>query len=249
MTHYISADVRRVLRKPSFRGAVGAFAALFAVLVFIYVDPSFTAEMYLAKVTGFLGFFPLGIGVFVFMSVYADDFKCQSMQTAIGYGIPRSGIVLAKLLEGALLLFGVAAIMALLVAGTPVVLGLAPNARQLASLALSVAVEALRALGYLALSAVPAFLLQDAIGGIIAYVLLSSKTVYIVLTLILGQAIWVETIGDLTKALYTAQLYALKDGLMRGDPFILPLAVALLLYMALPTAIAVMGFRRKELAF
>ena len=74
---------------------------LFAVLVFIYFGPSFTAEMYVAKATSFLSFFPLIIGVFVFLSVYADDFKCRSMQVAIGYGMPRGRIILAKLLESA----------------------------------------------------------------------------------------------------------------------------------------------------
>ena len=244
MTNYLSADLRRILHKQSFLGSVGAFAVLFAVLVFIYFNPSFTAEMYAAKATSFLSF-----GVFVFMSVYADDFKCRSMQVAIGYGMPRSRIILAKLLESASLLFGTAVIMGILVLCTPVILGLAPTTQQLMSLALTVAAEMFRALGYLALSAIPVFFSQDAVGGIIAYVLLSSKTVYIVLSMVLGQELLVNTIGDLTQYLYTTQLYMVKADLMGGNPFIFPFVAALLIYIFLPTVIAVIGFRKKELEF
>ena len=249
MTNYLSADLRRILHKQSFLGSVGAFAVLFAVLVFINFNPSFTAEMYAAKATSFLSFFPLIIGVFVFMSVYADDFKCRSMQVAIGYGMPRSRIILAKLLESASLLFGTAVIMGILVLCTPVILGLAPTTQQLMSLALTVAAEMFRALRYLALSAIPVFFSQDAVGGIIAYVLLSSKTVYIVLSMVLGQELLVNTIGDLTQYLYTTQLYMVKADLMGGNPFIFPFVAALLIYIFLPTVIAVIGFRKKELEF
>ena len=249
MTNYLSADLHRVLHKQSFLGSVGAFSVLFAVLVFIYFNPSFTAEIYVAKVTSFLSFFPLVIGVFVFLSVYADDFKCRSMQFAIGFGMPRSRIILAKLLESALLLLGAAVAVGVLVLCAPAVLGLAPDARQTLSLALTVAAEMLRALGYLALSAVPVFLSQDAAGGVIAYVLLASKSVYIILSLVLGQEVFTATFGDLTQYLYTAQLYMAKADLIGGRAFALPFAAALLLYIILPAAVSVAGFRKQELEF
>lgn len=249
MTNYISADLRRVLHKQSFLGAAGAYAVFFAILIFIYFNPSFTAEMYAAKVTNFLSFFPLVIGIFVFMSVYADDFKCKSMQVAIGYGIPRSRITLAKLLESMLLLFGAAAAMGILVLCTPVILGLNPNTQQLMSLTLTMGAEVFRAFGYLALSTIPVFCKQDAVSGIIAYVLLSSKTVYLVLSMILGQEFLVTAIGDLTKFLYTSQLYTVKAEIMSGSPFILSLIVTLLIYVVLPAVIALIGFWKKELEF
>ena len=163
--------------------------------------------------------------------------------------MPRSRIILVKLLESALLLLGTAVIMGILVLCTPVVLGMAPNTQQLMSLALTVAAEMFRALGYLSLSTIPVFFSQDAVGGIIVYVLLSSKTVYIVLTMILGQEFLVNTIGDLTQYLYTTQLYTVKADLIDGNLFIFPLVFALLIYIVLPTIIAIIGFRKKELEF
>lgn len=247
MSDYISADVRRVLHKRSFLGALGAFAGLFALLVFVYFNPDFTADQYVAKITSFLDFFPLMVGLFVFMSVYADDFKCKSMQVAIGYGIPREKIVLEKLLESVLLLLGVTAVMGVLVSVVPVMLGLAPNAQHLRDLVFGLAVQMLRAVGYTALSTVPVFLSQNAVNGVIFYVLLASKTVYIALSLILGQEFLVNKVGDLTKYLYTRQLY---NALFVQDKSVLAgVLLAVMGYVMLPTAISILAFRKKELEF
>ena len=137
MNNYIGADLRRIFRKQSFLWAFGAFAGCFVLLVFIYFNPSFTAEMYVSKMTSFMSFFPLVVGLPTFLSVYADDFKCRSMQIAIGYGMPRGRIVFAKLLESAVLLLATAAVMAVLLAAAPLLLGLAPASQQMASLMLT----------------------------------------------------------------------------------------------------------------
>ena len=249
MTNYIAADLRRIFRKQSFLWAFGAFAGCFAILVFIYFNPSFTAEMYISKMTSFMSFFPLVVGLLTFLSVYADDFKCRSMQIAIGYGMPRGRIILAKLLESAVLLLATAAGMAVLLAGAPLLLGLAPTSQQMASLVLTAAAELLRALGYGAISAVAVFLTQNATGGTILYVLLSSKTVYIIATMLLGQDFLRNTVGDLTKYLYTSMLYTCKADLVQGGQPYISLMVALLVYIVLPTVISVVGFRKKELEF
>ncbi|MEE0435305.1 MAG: hypothetical protein UDB11_07860 [Peptococcaceae bacterium] len=249
MWHYISADLRRVARKPSFCGVVGAFALLFAVLIFIYFNPTFTMDVYVAKVVQFLGFFPFFIGGVVFLAVYVDDFKCKSMQVAIGYGMSRSRLVLAKLLESVLLVLGVSLVMTVLVLVTPMLLGLTASWQQLAALALSVMAEMFRAFGYIAMAAVLVFLTQDGSGGIIAYVLLSTKTVYIVLSMILSQDIFLSTFGDCTQYLYTALLYTVKASVVSGTSFLPMLVVTLLLYVGVPTVVAVIGFQKKELEF
>ena len=249
MTDYIGADLRRIFRKRSFLWAFGAFAGCFAILVFIYFNPGFTAEMYVSKMTSFMSFSPLVVGLPTFLSVYADDFKCRSMQIAIGYGMPRGRIIFAKLLESAVLLLATAAGMAVLLTAAPLLLGLAPTAQQTASLVLTAGAELLRALGYGAISAVAVFLTQNATGGTILYVLLSSKTVYIILAMFLGQDFLLGTVGDLTKYLYTVMLYTCKADLVQGGQPYICLSFALLIYVVLPTVISVVGFRKKELEF
>jgi ABC-2 type transport system permease protein len=249
MNNYIGADLRRIFQKQSFLWAFGAFAGCFVLLVFIYWGPSFTAEMYVSKMTSFMSYFPLMVGLLTFLSVYADDFKCRSMQIAIGYGMPRGRIIFAKLLESAILLLTTAAGMAVLLIAAPLLLGLAPTSQQTASLVLTTAAEFLRALGYIAISAVVVFLTQNATGGTILYVPLSSKSIYIILTMLLGQDFLPGTVGDLTEYLYTALLYTCKTGLTQGGQPYVSLIFALFVYVALPTIISVVGFCKKELEF
>ena len=249
MRNNIGADIRRVLHKQSFLWALGIFAALFVGMVFIYFNPGFTADMYVAKITSFLSFFPLVVGLFLFMSVYADDFKCKSMQVAIGYGIPRGRIILGKLLEITILLFCIAAIMSVLVVATSFVLGLAPNAQHLETLLVTILAEMFRALGYAAISTIPVFFSQNAVNGIILYVLLASKTVYIALTMILGQVFLINLVGDLTKYLYTTQLYTAKTFLLENKSFYSTILSAVVCYVVIPTVISVMLFNKKELEF
>lgn len=249
MNNYIGADLRRIFRKQSFLWAFGAFAGCFAILVFIYFNPSFTAETYVSKMTSFMSYFPLVVGLLTFLSVYADDFKCRSMQIAIGYGMPRGRIIFAKLLESTVLLLTTAAGMAVLLTAAPLLLGLAPTSQQMVFLVLTAGAELLRALGYGAISAVAVFLTQNATGGTILYVLLSSKTVYIIATMLLGQDFLRNTVGDLPKYLYTAMLYTCKANLVQGGQPFICLGFALLIYVVLPTMISVVGFRKKELEF
>ena len=79
--------------------------------------------------------------------------------------------------------------------------------------------------------------------------LLSSKTVYIIATMLLGQNFLLGTVGDLTKYLYTVMLYTGKADLVQGGQPYICLSFALLIYVVLPTVISVVGFHKKELEF
>ena len=249
MTNYIKADVSRILRKNSFLTAVGVFFALYAVMVFIYFNPSFTTEMYVAKITSYLGYYPLIVGLFVFISVYADDFKCKSMQTAIGYGFSRNRIIAAKLLESCLLLAGIGVIMGVIVNIVPSVVGLGIDGSQHLNLMLTVAVEVVRTVGYIAISSIAVFASQNAVNGIIFYVLFSTKSVYIILSMILGQDILVNIVGDLPQYLYTPQLYAAKAAIIQQKTFGIAFIVTIIVYVIAPAVISAVIFRKKELEF
>ena len=249
MTNYIKADVSRILRKNSFFTAVGLFLLLYIIMVFIYFNPSFTAEMYVAKLTSYLSYYPLIVGLLVFICVYVDDFKCKSMQTAIGYGFSRTRIIVAKLLESSLLLLGVGIIMALVVNIVPILIGLDIDSIQHLNLTLTMMVEVLRTIGYIAISAIAVFASQNATNGIIFYVLFSTKSVYIVLSMILGQDIIVNTIGDLTKYLYTQQLYTIKTAIIYQETSVVAFIVSIMVYVIVPTIISNIIFKKKELEF
>ena len=55
------------------------------------------AEAYSGFVSPVLGMLGLLIGVPIFLAVFSDDFKSKAMQTAIGYGISRSKLILCRM--------------------------------------------------------------------------------------------------------------------------------------------------------
>lgn len=249
MRNYIFADIRRIAWKQSFLAVLGAYMGLFLLMMFLYFNPTFTAEAYTAKTKTFLSFFPLFLGVLVFLAVYYDDFKSKSMQVAIGYGISRYRVVLAKFVESILLLLTAGLAMGLVIFVLPVLLGLPLNAIQRTELVCSIFAEGMRALGYISLSAVPAFYAQNAVGGTVLCVLLSSRTVMILLTMILGQDFLVQVFGDLTQYLFTAQLYSIRSAFVEHGTVGMALIWTTAAYILFPTMLSAFRFYKRELEF
>lgn len=249
MRNYILADMNRICHKKSFLVAVGAYMGLFLIMVFIYFNPSFTPAAYVAKTSTFLSFFPLFVGLLVFLSVYYDDFKSRSMQIAIGYGMPRYKVVLSKVMESVLLLFATVFCIGIIILIIPAVLGIALGQAEAAELIATIIVEALRAIGYICISTIPVFYTQNAVNGTILFVLFSSRTVMILLTMILGQDIFVNIVGNLTQYFYTSLLYSTRSLFVQTGTVSIALFGAVTAYIIFPTMLSVIGFRKKELEF
>lgn len=249
MRNYVLADIKRICHKKSFLAIVGAYMGLFLIMIFIYFNPSFTAAAYVAKTTTFLSFFLLFVGLLVFLSVYYDDFKSKSMQIAIGYGMSRYKVVLSKVMDSILLLFVTVFCIGIIILIIPAILGLSLSGAQIVELVASIIVEVLRAIGYICISAIPVFYTQNAVNGTIFFVLLSSKTIMILLTMILGQDILVNTVGDLMQYLYTSMLYNTRNMFVQEGTVSITLFGALTLYIVLPVILSILSFRKKELEF
>lgn len=249
MRNYILADIKRICHKKSFPATAGAYTGLFLIMIFIYFNPSFTTGAYVAKTTAFLSFFPLFVGLIVFLSVYYDDFKSKSMQIAIGYGMPRYKVVLSKVVESFILLLAIIFVVGITILIIPAVSGMTLSGAQVAELIASVIVEALRTIGYICISAIPVFYTQNAVNGTILFVLLSSKSVMILLTMMSGQDILVNLMGDLTQYLYTSMLYSTRNMFVQTGTVNVMLFVSLAFYIVLPVILSVLGFRKKELEF
>lgn len=249
MTNYIFADIKRVFHKKSFLAAAGIYIGIFLLMMFIYFNPTFTADAYVAKTKSFLSFFPFLIGLSLFLSVYYDDFKSKSMQTAIGYGIPRYKVVLAKFIESAVLFAVIALCISAIVLTAPAAMNLSLTSTQTAELVSGVIAETLRALGYISLSAVPVFYTQNAVSGTICAVLLSSKAVLLFSSIVLGQDFIVNSLGDLTKYLFTVQLYSAQSAFVQSGTFSLSLIPTVAVYILFPVLLSVLCFNKKELEF
>lgn len=249
MYNYIFADIARVLKKRSVRFGIPGFALCLALLLLCYGGKgAVSADMRRAAEFA-LDFFPLVIGTLLFVSVYADDFKCRAMQVAIGAGVSREGIVLAKFGECALLLLFTlvpTAAHCFLLLG---VRHLFYTGAEAFSVALTIAQIFLRTLGFMQFAATLCFLTQNSLQGAIAFALLASNALYILITMIFLTGPLKNNVGRLQPFLYTALLRTVQRNILSGKPFVGMFVLAIGMYMLLPLILALLGFRKKELSF
>ena len=104
MRNVILTDIRRAQSKKSLivctiiMTAISILASIgVRSLTFFFDSP---AEAYETIIPGLSSFFsPLLIGIPIFSAIYTDDFKSRSMQIAIGRGVSRTKMMLARFLE------------------------------------------------------------------------------------------------------------------------------------------------------
>lgn len=249
MSNYILADIKRIFQKKSYINTIGVYIGIFLFMIFVLFNPTFTKEDYLSKTYMFLGYFPLVVGLATFLSVYYDDFKSKTMQIAIGYGIPRYQIVLSKLLENIILSLICVIIIGIVIVLLPILLGFSINMQDINHLLFGLFVEALRNIGYLSIAAIPAFYTQNAVNGTIFYVLLSSRTILLLLNMILGQEFIVNLIGNFGQYLYTVQLYHIRNIFMETNTCGFAILWLILIYIICPCVVSIISFYKKELEF
>ncbi len=102
MRNCMKADLIRVQKKKSF--------ILMAVITLVILSGAFLLAKFLPGKGGFssafsmymgmgTGTFSLLMGIPVFLAVYSDDFKSKAMQTAIGFGVSRTKLIICRFLE------------------------------------------------------------------------------------------------------------------------------------------------------
>lgn len=249
MHNYMLADIARILKKRSVRFGIPGFALCLALLLLFYGGKgAVSADMRRAAEFA-LDFFPLVIGTLLFVSVYADDFKCRAMQAAIGAGVSREGIVLAKFGECALLLLFTLVPTAAHCFLLPGVRHLFYTGAEAFSVALTIAQIFLRTLGFMQFAATLCFLTQNSLQGAIAFALLASNALYILITMIFLTGPLKNNVGRLQPFLYTALLRTVQRNILSGKSFVGMFVLAIGMYMLLPLILALLGFRKKELSF
>ncbi len=97
MKNLISADVIRILRKPSYRIML---LMSFILVAYVAINTRFgvwDGYQYTTKQYTMLGIAgELLLGIMIYLSVYADEFTSNSMQILIGRGVSRFRLILSK---------------------------------------------------------------------------------------------------------------------------------------------------------
>lgn len=243
MRNLIKADLCRILKtKMIYIGTA------FAVLMMVYgilkkiANVGANATGYMQGVLGALdGFlFPVIIVVPVFVAVFSHELTAKSMQCVLGHGLTREKLIIAKLLDAAIL---IAAIFALITAAALYMASpeYAISSRQMTNAIIAIWLRALRFFGYISFAAMIMFITNSSALGIIFCVAftLVLRLVFMAITKLADIAVYDYTIDGLLDWAYKS--------IEAGGPGLQIIPVFLYIIAAL--AITIFFFKRKEFEF
>lgn len=178
----------------------------------------------------------------VFYAVFAHELSSKSMQTVLGHGITRDKLIIAKLLDAAILLlclYLVIIVAALIVINTGSAIVLSP--RQQVNLIIYIILRWLRHFGYIVFSAMIMYISGSTVLGIIACIAFTVvfKLVFNIVEFFSSLSLYDYTFDGLLDWAYTG----IEVG---AAPWQLLPAVC---YLFAALAITTYFFRRKEFDF
>jgi ABC-type transport system involved in multi-copper enzyme maturation permease subunit len=243
LRNLIKADLCRILKtKMLYVGTVIAVAVLVFTILRSLTSAGRNATGYMSGLNSALdGFiFPVVIALPVFIAVFSHELTSKSMQCILGHGLTRGKLITSKLLEAAILLAGIFAIImiAAIVLASP---EYAISSRQMTNGIIAIWLRALRFFGYICFSAMIMFIANSTSLGIIVCVAftLVLRIGFMALSRLGGIEVYDYTIDGLLDWAYKS--------IEAGGPGLQIIPV--FLYILAAVAITVIFFNRKEFEF
>ncbi len=253
MRNVILTDIRRAQSKKSLIICmiimmVGAILVALGIKVLPLFDSP--AEIYGSAIGGFSSFFsPLLIGIPIFSAIYTDDFKSRSMQIAIGRGVSRPKMMLARFFETILLVVEWHVIYTVIA----VVCGLIDGASgsQITSCIGSVWSTSIKMIVFLSLSLLFVYGTQNPTTGLVFYIIFVANVLDMIFTFIDMIPFLKDNNIELSKFFPASACSNFINAISDGDvlhSFTWGIGVVVG-YIILPLIISIQIFKKKELEF
>jgi ABC-type transport system involved in multi-copper enzyme maturation permease subunit len=245
MGNCFKADIIRLHKKPSM--AVFMFIQLILFAGFIIgikiLSESFGGSNAATGIAGGAGAAGLFVGIPAFLAVIKDDFRSRSMQVAIGFGVPRSRIVVCRFLEICMLFVETFVIQTILgfVLGMVFEYDMAEAASALADMWIGL----IPVISHMAIALLVVYAAMNHTLGLVIYIVLELGVVNIVLSLVK----MIPFLRDLEIEFSDYWVDGAVGKAMISPPAqeALYLLVTFAVYVVLPIMIAAIVFKKKEL--
>lgn len=248
MINYIRADLYRIFKDKKFIMTLALYVAMFMGLIYMG-KKNFQESMDLVGFTNILirmSF--LYIGMLVFYLVYGMDLKAKTSHQALGRGMKRRSLILAKLLVLIIMLAFMFAGLILTVYLGSVFLGVGLDKPSFKLLGYNVLTEFMKTLIYFSISSILVFKSENPITAMSGYVLLASGIIGSLINIILSSSTVIDLIGDQSGLLLGSLSNSFLQGLMTGSVGAKTLAVGLG-YLVVSNLLAMILYRKNELEF
>ncbi|WP_100065509.1 hypothetical protein [Miniphocaeibacter massiliensis] len=248
MFNYLKAEIYRIFKKRSFYILMILAAVSYIAINFIMNNDGYNAET-LMMTTGVL--VQLGtiiLGIFIFTTVYNDDFNSKSMQAIIGYGIKRNKLVIFKIITTAIMSVIVFTLLSIIFFVNLKLLNMSLSSDNLRAIASLVTSNIVKILVISAIAGIFSFFYQKAVPGTIVFVLAISQVLDMFLSTILGLNSVISLIGDRRELVLGSVLSNFEEIIYTGNIEIIPIA-AIIIYFLGAILITMFTFKNRELEF
>ena len=245
MKRYMNADLHRIFtRVPRFI----VLAVLYAAIFFIITQAADGKTVY-EFISGFLSyvnFFFGVIGLAELIFVYADDLKAKTMQVAIGTGISRNRVILAKWAEIAVLMLIDTLVMALLIIAAAATNGVGFTADVAGQFLILLLFGVIKVVGSVGFTMIFIFWTRSTVIGILVYLVTVSEIV----SHLFGAVLEAGFLSNLHISGYTfSGLMQLSRARMMAGSFSFWYNFGMILYLAVFFLLTCLVFRKRELEF
>lgn len=247
MKNYVKADIRRILpRIPRILILVAYFAVFIAMYIIDARKDTWNSVAFVALVQTYCSFMPPILGLIELICVYSDDFRAKTMQVAIGIGISRKKVVLAKYIEIALVTLFDLLIFALLCTVMNAITGIVLRSDLVLEIFGQLLFCWLSVIGYSGLSMILIFALQSTGLATILYLVLSTALVQWAL----GNITNLPAIRGLhlQNVLLTTALNNFRSKIIIGS-LDFRSSITIIIYFVVSYVITVEIFKKRELEF
>ena len=248
MKSLIFADVKRILRKPTYWIVLG-ICLLISLFWTIQSKGSggLSGFSFSSSQATSLKTMNLFIGIAIYVSVYADEFSSNSMQCLIGRGISRKRLLIAKFINCVIITFISYGIYTLFITTTGLIMGAKMKAAESSFLDSSVLTNAFTVLGYATISMIILFWSKNVAYATLvdAFLLFAGDSLLSGLNVIPVINHWHIERHVFSQALECAKV----DLLLTGGTAIFTLLWHVAKICAISLILAYLLFRKKELDF
>ncbi len=242
MTKYLKAELYRILKKKSLYILLLVVAVGYAALNYMILPSNATINDFFQPVGMLISLIPMVFGIYIFITVYNDDFNNNIINSSVGFGIKRYKLVIYKLIVSFILTL----IIILVLAGVFFLVGsfykFTYSNEIIKNLLLLTLGTIILIMGYISIASILLYTTRKSLYGIISYILLCTGTINMILSLVLGSKQVVNLIGDITDWMFTP----LTNGIINGEYINL---IGIAIYFVVSIILSIIMFKKLELEF
>lgn len=242
MTKYLKSELYRILKKRSLYILLLITTVGFSSLNYIMLPSNATVEEFLQPLGMLMSLIPIIFGIYIFVTIYNDDFNNNIINSSVGFGIKRYKLVIYKLIMTLILTL----IIILVLTGVFFLVGMFYKFTYSTEIIKNLLLLTLRTIvliiGYTSISSILLYSTRKALYGIISYILLCTGAINMIVSMILSSGTIIDLIGDRTGWGFTI----LTNGIINGEYMNL---IGITIYFVISILLSIVMFRKLELEF